>query len=327
MNVNTQKMEEKYEIVSEIGTGGMGSVFLCRSRETLKQVAVKVIKSDHSTIEKQRFISEIETMKQIKSNYVVRYYDAEIDDNVSWIVMEYVEGTVLKDLIKKTGGLETGLAITLAKYIALGLADIHSAGIIHRDLKSSNIIQTKTGSAKIIDFGIALNEASPRLTQVNKVVGTPEYIAPELIEKTQGPSVQSDIYSFGILLYEMLEGHNPYSNVEGMKNQLLSHVNQEIPKLTNLNRTIPMPVQNIINKCCAKKPEDRYESCFELYNDLNTCLDPYRAFESEISFSKNKKKTSFEWFHNKKFTVSLIVVTAVLFAIFVAILIYLAVKG
>ncbi|MBN0919114.1 serine/threonine-protein kinase [[Mycoplasma] gypis] len=309
-NQSLEKLNKKYRIIAKLGDGGMGSVHHCKRLSDDKDVAIKIIKTGCTEVEKLRFRNEVKAMRSINSQYVVKYYEAEFEEDERWIAMEYVQGSVLKRMIKKNGYLQTELAINFAKMIVQGLVDIHRAGIVHRDLKSSNIIVSDNSNIKIIDFGIALDEVTPRYTQTGKVIGTPEYIAPELINKTAGPSAQSDIYSFGILLYEMLEGTSPFSG--GVKAQLLSHSNDEIPKLTRINVTVPQSVQNIINKCCAKNPTDRYEDAYALYQDLSTCLNPEKVFEKPVDYNKKNKGSKISKINSKKFWIAIISVSAII---------------
>ncbi|QJG66884.1 serine/threonine-protein kinase [Mycoplasma phocoenae] len=314
------KLESRYQILDKnLGSGGMGQVWKCRDTMTDKIVAIKVLRADTSETEKKRFFNEIDSLKKIRSDFVSKYYDAYVDKNEQWIVMEYVKGPTLKRWIDSTSSLNLHVAINYAKSIALALSDIHKANIIHRDLKSSNIIITETSDIKIIDFGIALGENSLRHTMDGKVVGSPEYLAPELLKNSEPPSIQSDIYSLGILLYEMIEGHTPFAG--GNINVVISkHLNQKVPNLSTLNQLVPQSVQNIINKCTAKNPRDRYEDMIALYNDLKTCLDKNRILDKPSVPGKKQRKSLIDLSENKSFTLSLIIIGSVLITIVIILL-------
>ena len=197
--------------------------------------------------------------------------------------------------------------------------------MVHRDLKPSNVLFDKNNTVKLIDFGISVGEDTTRVTQTNKLVGSVQYVAPELVAKSHQPSPQSDIYSLGIMLYEMLSGHLPFTG--GDHNTIaLQHINKELPPLEGVNVTIPQSVENIILKCTAKKVENRYASALDLYEDLNTCLNQNRAAEDKISVDKPKKKSFKEWLNSKPVTISLIVIFIVLLSVAITLTI-LWVKG
>ncbi|MBU4690989.1 serine/threonine-protein kinase [Mycoplasma zalophi] len=323
MEHKMHKLTSLYNIINKnLGKGGMGYVWLCENKITKEKAAIKILKSEYTLVEKNRFQNEILNLKNINSKYVVKYYDSNFSEDEQWISMEYVEGESLKQCILKQKYLDLETALDYAKMIAQALADIHNMNLIHRDLKSSNIIIANNGDAKIIDFGISLSSESERLTKENNVIGTAEYLAPELIQNIEPASFQSDMYSFGILLFEMLEGTVPFTGHE----KLVAHINSKIPNLTRLNTMIPQSVQNIINKCCAKSPGNRYQNMMYVLDDLRHALDQDKMIEKKINPNKKQRKSLVEMFENKNFTLTLLIIGSILLLITLICLILLT-KG
>ena len=333
MSIDVTKLKnlnKNFEEFKLIGEGGFGSVFSAVYKKTGKRYAVKVLECNditRKTANQMRFANEIKLIKQVSSPYVVRLFGSYISDKESYMAMELVEGPSLKEQLKKKKKFIVDEAISIAKEICQGLADIHKQKIVHRDLKPNNILFDKKNTVKLIDFGISLNEESKRVTQDNKLVGSVQYVAPELVMKSHNPSVQSDIYSLGIIMYEMLSGHVPF-NAGDHQSIALQHVHNQLPPLEGVNDTIPQAVENIIIKCTAKNVEDRYVDCQELANDLKTCLQQKRITETRLVIDpKKKNKKSFtDKVNSKKFTISLIIVFSVLILLAI-ILMILALRG
>ncbi|QJR44227.1 serine/threonine-protein kinase [Mycoplasma miroungirhinis] len=323
MEQKMSKLTSLYNVLDKnLGKGGMGYVWLCENKITKQKAAIKILKNEYTLVEKNRFQNEILNLQNINSKYVVKYYDSSFNENEQWISMEYVEGESLKQCISKQKYLDLETALDYAKMIAQALSDIHNMNLIHRDLKSSNVIISTNGDIKIIDFGISLSSESERLTKENNVIGTAEYLAPELIQNTELASFQSDMYSFGILLFEMLEGSVPFTGHE----KLMAHINNKIPNLTRLNTMIPQSVQNIINKCCAKLPNNRYENMMYVLDDLKHALDKDKIIEKKINPDKKQRKSIIEMFENKTFTLGLLITGSLLLIITLVCLILLT-KG
>lgn len=321
-------LNKHFENFKHLGNGGFGVVYSAVFKKTGKRYAIKILVCNDQTkfpTIYHRFKNEVEVMKKIKGPNVVEIFGSFVSPKESYIAMEYLEGQDLKKLLQRKNKLEVDEAINIAKEICRGLIDIHEADVVHRDLKPSNVLFDKNNTVKLIDFGISVGEDTTRVTQTNKLVGSVQYVAPELVAKSHQPSPQSDIYSLGIMLYEMLSGHLPFTG--GDHNTIaLQHINKELPPLEGVNVTIPQSVENIILKCTAKKVENRYASALDLYEDLNTCLNQNRASEDKISVDKPKKKSFKEWLNSKPVAISLIVIFIVLLSVAITLTI-LWVKG
>lgn len=294
-------LPSKYEIKKEIGSGGMAKVYLAFDTELKKDVAIKVLNVDKNTTtaNKQRFKEEMKLAKYIKSPHVVRFYEGRYDSKIQFISMEYVQGRMLKNIIANQGRLQPDQAVDYAIQIAKGFADIHAQDILHRDLKTSNVMITNNNEVKIIDFGIAISEDSIRYTQTNKVIGSVHYLAPELVNAEEA-SPQSDIYALGIIIYEMLIGEPPFKG-KTLSETALKHKTEQITPVNKIYPGIPQSLSNIVIKATAKNKEQRYESMRQIVNDLSTCLNQNRATEKEIQLDKKEKKFKmFSKFFKKK---------------------------
>ncbi|MBR2055993.1 MAG: serine/threonine protein kinase [Mycoplasmataceae bacterium] len=296
-NVN---LPEKYVIKKEIGSGGMARVFLAEDRELGKYVAVKVLNLDPSTptSNQQRFKEEMRLVQYIKSPYIVRFYEGKYDKNIKYLSMEYVQGKMLKEVIEMQGRLQPDRAVDYAIQIAKGFSEIHAQNIVHRDLKTSNVMITNTGQVKIIDFGIAISDDSSRFTQTGKVIGSVHYLAPELIDK-QEASPQSDIYALGIILYEMLIGNPPHRGKTPIETAL-KHKTEPIPQVNKIYPNIPQALSNIVVKATAKKKELRYQSMRQLEADLADCLSQKRMTEKPIVLDDKPTIKRFGLFSRRK---------------------------
>jgi serine/threonine protein kinase len=201
----------RYQIIEELGHGGMGRVYRALDKKLNEEVALKLVRpeiaSDRSTLE--RFHNELKLARKISHPHVGRMYELMEERGMHFITMEYVPGQDLRGLVRQTGQLTVGKAVAIAKEICQGLAEAHKQGIVHRDLKPSNIIIDRAGSARIMDFGIARSAAVKSRTGAGVIVGTPEYMSPEQVEG-QDVDSRSDIYSLGIILYETLTGRVPF---------------------------------------------------------------------------------------------------------------------
>ncbi|MDH7514005.1 MAG: serine/threonine-protein kinase [Clostridiales bacterium] len=197
----------RYEILEELGTGGMGAVYRVYDRKLEEEVALKLIKPEIAADKKaiERFKNELKVARKITHKSVCKMYDLGESEGASYITMEYVAGQDLRGLIKQTGQLTITTAVSIARQVAEGLSEAHRLGIIHRDLKPGNIMIDKEGNAKIMDFGIARSLLGKGLTGEGTIIGTPEYMSPEQVEGKE-TDARSDIYSLGIILFEMIVG-------------------------------------------------------------------------------------------------------------------------
>ena len=206
-----QKINDRYEIIKSIGEGGMANVYLAYDTILDRRVAIKVLRGDLSGDEKfvRRFQREALSASSLSHPNIVEMYDVGEDNGLYYIVMEYIEGKTLKQLIKKRGSLTLSEAIDIMLQLTDGISHAHDSYIIHRDLKPQNIMIREDGSIKITDFGIAMALNSTQLTQTNSVMGSVHYLPPEQASG-KGSTIRSDIYSMGILFYELLTGQLPF---------------------------------------------------------------------------------------------------------------------
>jgi len=259
---------DRYQIVEELGKGGMGKVYKVLDKETNEKIALKLINpeiaSDKKTVE--RFRNELTTARKIVQKNVCRMYDLNKEKDNYFITMEYVSGGDLKKFIRRSGQLSVGKAISIAKQICAGLSEAHSLGIVHRDLKPNNIMIDDKGNAKIMDFGIARSLEVKRITGAGVMIGTPEYMSPEQVEGKEVDQ-RSDIYSLGVILYEMVTGQVPFEGdtpfTIGMKHK------GEVPKNPQeLNTQIPDDLNRVILRCLEKDKDQRYQSAGEVASEL-----------------------------------------------------------
>lgn len=284
MLVKGQKINDRYEIIKSIGEGGMANVYLAYDTILDRNVAVKVLRGDLANDEKfvRRFQREALSASSLSNPNIVEVYDVGEDNGEYYIVMEYVEGKHLKALLKKRGKLTVPEVIDITLQITNGLSVAHDSYIIHRDIKPQNILILENGMIKITDFGIAVAMNATQLTQTNSVMGSVHYLPPEQASG-KGATLQSDIYSIGILMYELLTGKLPFRGDNAVE-IALKHLKEPMPSIRDEIPDIPQSVENIILKATAKNPKNRYSDAREMHEDLKTCLDESRANELKITF-------------------------------------------
>lgn len=297
MIMKGQKINDRYQIIKSIGEGGMANVYLAYDTILDRNVAVKVLRGDLATDEKfvRRFQREALSASSLSHPNIVEVYDVGEDNGQYYIVMEYIEGCQLKQLLKKRGRLTLSEVIDIMLQITDGLSVAHDAYIIHRDIKPQNIMILDSGLVKITDFGIAMAMNSTQLTQTNSVMGSVHYLPPEQANG-KGSTLQSDIYSMGILMYELLTGELPYKGDNAVE-IALKHLKEKIPSVREKLPEIPQSVENIIIKATAKNPKNRYADARSMNEDLRTCLDDSRANEPKIvlpypEFDEDRKSKS-----------------------------------
>lgn len=268
-----QKINDRYEIIKTIGEGGMANVYLANDNILERKVAIKVLRGDLSTDEKfiRRFKREALSVSNLSHPNIVEVYDVGEEDGNYYIVMEYIEGKTLKQLLQKRGALTLTEVIDIMSQLTDGLSHAHEAYIIHRDIKPQNIMIEDNGLIKITDFGIAMALNSTQLTQTNSVMGSVHYLPPEQANG-KGSTIKSDIYSLGILMYELLTGSVPFKGDTAVE-IALKHMKEKIPSIRKQNPTIPQSVENIVLKATAKNPKNRYDSVREMHSDLVTALE------------------------------------------------------
>jgi serine/threonine protein kinase/Tfp pilus assembly protein PilF len=260
---------ERYQVIEELGKGGMGRVYKVVDTKIKEKIALKLLNpkvaADESTIE--RFRNELKFARKISHRNVCRMYDFSEEKGTPYITMEYVSGEDLKSTIRRVGQLSAGKAIFIARQVCEGLTEAHRLGVVHRDLKPRNIMIDKEGNARIMDFGIARSIKTKGITDEGVIVGTPEYMSPEQVE---GKKVdhRSDIYSLGIILYEMLTGRVPFDGDTPIS-IAVKQKTEPAPDPRKINANIPEDLSHLILKCMEKNNENRYQSAEELLADLS----------------------------------------------------------
>lgn len=284
MIMRGQKINDRYQIIRTIGEGGMANVYLAYDTILDRNVAVKILRGDLAEDEKfvRKFQREAISASSLTHPNIVEMYDVGEDDGRYFIVMEYVEGITLKSLIKRRGSLTLSEVIDIMLQLTSAIACAHDSYIIHRDIKPQNVLILDDGRVKITDFGIAMALNSNELTQTNSVMGSVHYLPPEQANGT-GATVKSDIYSLGILMYELVTGTLPFKGDSAVE-IAIKQMKEPIPSIIEQNPNIPQSVENIILKASAKNPKNRYESAREMYDDLVTCLDESRSNEIKYSY-------------------------------------------
>lgn len=273
---------DRYILKELIGQGGMADVYLAQDRILDREVAIKILRSSLTgdPIYVTRFHREASAAAALRDKNIVQIYDVGEDGDNYYIVMEYVPGHTLKELIHKRGALHYAEAIDIMKQVVSATSKAHALGIVHRDLKPQNILVTDSGVVKIADFGIASIQSLSQVTQTDTIMGSLHYLAPE-IARGEKASNQSDLYALGIVFYELLRGEVPF-NGDSPVNIALKHMRDDIPSIRSFNSSIPQSVENIIIKATAKNIKDRYSFAKEMYEDLMTCLK--REDEEKLVF-------------------------------------------
>ena len=279
-----QKINDRYEIVKSIGEGGMANVYLANDTILERKVAVKVLRGDLSADDKfiRRFEREAQSVSNLSHPNIVEVYDVGVEDNQHYIVMEYIEGKTLKQLLKKRESLTLTEVIDIMTQLTDGMAHAHESYIIHRDIKPQNIMIEDNGLIKITDFGIAMALNATQLTQTNSVMGSVHYLPPEQASG-KGATIKSDIYSLGILMYELLTGNVPFKGDNAVE-IALKHMKDKIPSIRKQDPSIPQAVENILLKAAAKNPRNRYDSISEMHEDFLHCLEEEHANDKKIVF-------------------------------------------
>jgi len=284
MNLIGRMLANRYEILEKIGVGGMATVYKAKCHVLNRFVAVKVLKEEFITdIEFiRRFKSEAQTAASLTHPNIVSIYDVGNEGDVYYIVMELIKGKTLKEIILEDGKLPWKWSVNIAIQIASALETAHKNNLIHRDIKPHNIIITEDGMAKVTDFGIAKAVSNSTITAFGTTIGSVHYFSPEHA-KGGVTDAKSDIYSLGIVMYEMLTGRVPF-DADTPVSVALMQVQDDPIEPRKLNPQIPISVNNIILKAMQKDPADRYQSATEMLIDLSTALK--RPDEDFVNMNK-----------------------------------------
>jgi tRNA A-37 threonylcarbamoyl transferase component Bud32 len=288
-----------YEIISLIGEGGMGNVYLAEDKAIGRKVAVKAIlphlaKNDHV---RDRFMNELKTMSRLNHDNIVKMHEYVANEHGLYLIMEYVDGMPLDDYIQKLGKpIEEDLAIEITKQIVSACSHAHSKGVVHRDIKPGNVMITKDNKVKILDFGIAkiVNEEVNKLTKTGLQVGTVYYMAPEQV---QGHPItfQTDIYSIGVTLYQMVTIENPYKEFNTEFQIYKKIIEEPLSNVQKKNPDLSVFIDKVIQKATRKKPEDRFADCeqfLKVLEDKESYMKKYEAKEISNSTSTDSRTTS-----------------------------------
>ena len=272
-----------YEILSKIGSGGMGSVYLGRHQETGEEAAIKVLPAALAREDGfvERFNREIDSMKKLNSPYIVKLFDSGVDDGTYYYSMEYVPGETLTQLLRRVRRISWETAIVYGMQICYALKAAHDAGIIHRDLKPSNLLLTVDGTVKLTDFGVAQVFATDRLTVTGGIVGTAEFMSPEQAEGKRA-SKQSDLYSLGAVLYAMVCGKPPFTGntaLEVLKKHQYGLF--DAPRLVNPD--IPSWFEDVVKQLLNKDPAKRFPDAYVVARRLEQVRNKMQVLESETS--------------------------------------------
>lgn len=267
-------LADRYDLIKNIGHGGMADVFLAIDTVLNREVAIKMIRNDKNLdpVNLLRFKQEAKAAATLNHQNIIEIYDVGEYKNRSFIVMEYIKGYTLKHFLNKKGPFIVEEAVIIMKQITSAVKHAHDKGIIHRDLKTQNITVKTDGTIKILDFGIALAHDSLELTKKDSVMGSIYYLSPEVVKGGQA-NVQSDIYALGIIFYELLVGDVPFKG-EQLVEVALNHIHEKLPSIRDYNPNVLLSMEMIINKACSKDLSFRYSDTSQMLTDLNHCLDP-----------------------------------------------------
>lgn len=283
-----EMLASRYLLIKKLGSGGMSDVYLAIDKVLNREVSIKILRGElaNDPISIARFQREANAAARLSHPNIVEVYDVGEENNNHYIVMEYVRGKTLKQLIYNRGSCCKEEAVDIMKQLVSAIKYSHEHNVIHRDIKPQNVLVKDDGTVKMVDFGIALAQNSAQLTHGDKIMGSVHYLAPEVAKGEQATN-QSDIYALGIVFYELLRGEVPF-DAEGPVQVALKHMKEEFPSIREFNPNVPQSIENIIFKCTAKNLKNRYHDAGSLLEDINNCLldgikDQERVVFDEVS--------------------------------------------
>lgn len=265
---------DQFTIVEAIGHGAFSDVFLAADgtgRRVVLKCPHELIMGDVSTFD--RFRRELEISKHLHHSGIQRPIEFTADRSRPYMVMEYVEGQTLRDLLSEEKRLSVDKTVDFGEQLASAMGHAHSQGVVHRDLKPENVLVTPDGKLVVTDFGVAFMAGARRLTWrwFSTALGTPDYMSPEQIQGKRGDA-RSDVYAIGVMLYEMLAGRVPWEGDNALS-VMSQHISAPVPALHEINPAVPPPIEGIIRKCLRKNPDERYEDATSLLSDLQKWRD------------------------------------------------------
>lgn len=286
-----KRISGRYKILEMIGGGGMANVYLAHDMILDRDVAVKVLRLDFANDEEfiRRFRREAQSATSLAHPNIVNIFDVGEEESIYYIVMEYVKGQTLKQYIQSNSPVPVEKALDILQQLTSAISHAHQNHIVHRDIKPHNILVDIHGNVKITDFGIAMALSATSITQTNSVLGSVHYLSPEQARGGMA-NKKSDIYSLGIVMFELLTGRLPFSG-ESAVSIALKHLQSETPSIRRWNPSIPQSVENIVLKATAKDPFHRYDSAEEMEEDLRTALDPARMDEQKFEIAADDEAT------------------------------------
>lgn len=284
-----QVFANRYNLIKKLGEGGMADVYLAFDALLNREVAIKLLRASMSVdpVSLLRFQREANSASSLNHPNIVEIYDVGEDEGSHYIVMEYVKGKTLKQLIAQRGAMEKHEAISIMDQLVSAVLEAHQKNIIHRDIKPQNVIVKDDGTVKMADFGIATVADTLQLTQADTVMGSVHYLAPELA-RGESASFQSDIYALGITFYELLTGQVPHHGEQAVQ-IAMKHLKDEIPSVKEFNPSLPQSIENIIIKSTAKNKRLRYLNAEEMLDDLRTCLSDKKRNVAKLILSLNNE--------------------------------------
>lgn len=289
MNLIGKNIDGRYQILEEVGKGGMARVYKSRDKQLNRLVALKVLKEDYKDDKEfiRRFNVEAQAAASLSNPHIVSIYDVGCEDGLHYIVMELVEGETLKEYIERAQVIPWREAADFSIQICEGIAEAHKNSVIHRDIKPQNIIMTPDGTLKITDFGIARATTQATMTMVNNnTIGTAHYLSPE---QARGgyTDERTDIYSLGVVMYEMLTGRLPFDDDSPVA-IAIKHLQENPTMITQINPDVPKEFERIVSKAMSKEQDSRYASAYDMIRDLDNVL---RNSDSDLNYVSRQKRT------------------------------------